>query len=105
MMRDQRQRRGVHRTSSGRGVRRSIRAWPAGAAMAPPGVGRAWRWIAMAFAVLAPWLAFARSAHADDGVAEFRLGDRDTPHVGVPFFLDLVIDGFDEAPPPDPPKL
>jgi len=62
------------------------------------------RRIALAFALMVPGL-FARAAVADDAVAEFRLGDRDTPHVGVPFFLDLVIEGFDEAPQPDPPKL
>ena len=45
------------------------------------------------------------TAFADDPVAEFRLGDRDTPHVGVPFFLDMVIEGFDEQPAPTPPKL
>ncbi|HEX2690117.1 MAG TPA: BatD family protein [Kofleriaceae bacterium] len=47
----------------------------------------------------------ARTAWADEPRAEFRLGDRDSPHVGVPFHLDLVIEGFDEAPQPDPPKL
>jgi hypothetical protein len=68
-------------------------------------MARGLRRIALAFALLVPWLALPRGAAADDAVAEFRLGDRDTPHVGVPFFLDLVVDGFDEAPPPDPPKL
>ncbi|MEO7734806.1 MAG: BatD family protein [Kofleriaceae bacterium] len=47
----------------------------------------------------------AGTAHADEPVAEYRLGDRDTPHVGVPFFLDMVIEGFDEQPAPTPPKL
>lgn len=44
-------------------------------------------------------------AHADQPRAEFRLGDRDTPHVDVPFHLDLLIEGFDEHPQPDVPKL
>jgi hypothetical protein len=58
-----------------------------------------------------PWLAAlaliaaAGTARADGPVAQFRLGDRDTPHVGVPFRLDLVIEGFDEAPQPTVPKL
>jgi hypothetical protein len=58
-----------------------------------------------------PWLAAlaliaaAGTARADAPVAQFRLGDRDTPHVGVPFRLDLVIEGFDEAPQPTAPKL
>jgi hypothetical protein len=47
----------------------------------------------------------ARTAWADEPRAELRLGDRDSPHVGVPFHLDLVIEGFDEAPQPEPPKL
>jgi hypothetical protein len=63
------------------------------------------RRIALVLAAIAPWLGFARSAHADEPVAEFRLADRDTPHVGVPFFLDLLVEGFDEAPPPEVPKL
>ena len=47
----------------------------------------------------------ARTARADEPRAEFRLGDRDTPHVDVPFHLDLLIEGFDEKPQPDVPKL
>jgi hypothetical protein len=64
-----------------------------------------WRRAALVLAAILPWLGFARSAHADEPVAEFRLADRDTPHVGVPFLLDLLIEGFDEAPPPEVPKL
>jgi len=49
---------------------------------------------------------FARTAAADEPRAEFRLGDRsDTPHAGVPFSLDLIVEGFDESPPPEVPKL
>jgi len=56
-------------------------------------------------ALLIALLVAARTAQADDTHAEFRLGDRETPHVGVPFHLDLVIEGLDEAPAPDVPKL
>ncbi|HEX8110056.1 MAG TPA: BatD family protein, partial [Kofleriaceae bacterium] len=61
---------------------------------------RAMRWIAFVVALVA-----AGTARADQPHAEFRLGDRDTPHVGVPFHLDLLIEGFDETPQPDVPKL
>ena len=44
-------------------------------------------------------------ARADAPTAQFRLPDRDTPHVGVAFHLDLVIEGFDETPQPEVPKL
>src|SRR5215510_8149585 len=44
-------------------------------------------------------------AHADGPVAEFQLGERGTPHAGVPFTLLLVVEGFDESPAPDQPKL
>jgi hypothetical protein len=50
-------------------------------------------------------LVAARTAWADEPRAEFRLADRGSPHVGIPFYLDLVIEGFDETPQPDPPKL
>jgi hypothetical protein len=46
-----------------------------------------------------------QTAYADDPVAEFRLGERGTPHVGVPFLLDMVIEGFDDQPAPTVPKL
>jgi hypothetical protein len=46
----------------------------------------------------------ARTAAADDARAQFRL-DGGRPHVGVPFQLDLVLEGFDESPAPDQPKL
>ncbi len=45
------------------------------------------------------------TAYADEPAAEYRLGDRDTPHVGLPFALDMVIEGFDEQPAPAAPKL
>jgi hypothetical protein len=43
-------------------------------------------------------------AHAQPA-AELRLGERGTPHVGMPFELQLVIEGFDESPAPTVPKL
>ena len=46
----------------------------------------------------------ARTAVADDARAQFRL-DGGRPHVGVPFRLDLVVEGFDEGPTPELPKL
>jgi hypothetical protein len=49
--------------------------------------------------------AAAPAARAEDLHAQFQLGDRERPHVGVPFHLNLVIEGFDEAPQPDVPKL
>ena len=61
---------------------------------------RAMRWIAFLVALVA-----AGTARADEPHAEFRLGDRDTPHVGVPFVVGLVIVGFEENPQPTPPKL
>src|SRR3569623_1573084 len=42
---------------------------------------------------------------AADPTAQFQLGERGTPHAGVPFTLQLINDGFDEQPPPDAPKL
>lgn len=55
-------------------------------------------------AVLLAALVVARAAHAQP-TAELRLGDRGTPHVGIPFELQLVIEGFDESPAPSVPKL
>lgn len=43
-------------------------------------------------------------ATADEPRAVFRLGSGQ-PHVGVPFNLELIVEGFDEAPAPDMPKL
>ena len=37
--------------------------------------------------------------------AQFQLGERGQPHAGVPFTLQLIVDGFDEQPQPEPPKL
>ena len=59
------------------------------------------RWLAFAIALVAA----GGTARADEPTAQFRLGDHDSPHVGVPFHLDLVIDGFDESPQPAVPKL
>jgi len=42
---------------------------------------------------------------AAEPTAQFQLGERGTPHAGVPFTLQLVAEGFDEQPPPDAPKL
>ncbi len=46
----------------------------------------------------------AGTAAADEPRAQFRLGSGQ-PHVGVPFQLELIIEGFDETPAPDVPKL
>ena len=56
-------------------------------------------------AFLIALVATARTARADEPQAEFQLGERDTPHVGVPFHLDLAIEGFEEAPAPKIPRL
>ena len=42
---------------------------------------------------------------AAEPTAQFQLGERGQPHAGVPFTLQLIVDGFDEQPQPDPPKL
>ena len=45
-------------------------------------------------------------AHAQRGAsAQFSLGRGGQPHAGVPFTLDLVVEGFDESPAPAQPKL
>ena len=57
--------------------------------------------------VLGVWILvglFLSSARADEPRAQFRL-DGGQPHVGMPFTLQLVIEGFDEAPAPEVPKL
>ncbi|TMQ12246.1 MAG: hypothetical protein E6J91_21165 [Deltaproteobacteria bacterium] len=46
----------------------------------------------------------AGTARADAPHAEYRRL-RDTPHVGVPFNLDLLVEGFDETPQPTIPRL
>lgn len=43
------------------------------------------------------------AGHAHAQRAEYRLGSK--PHANVPFTLDVVIEGFDETPPPVQPKL
>src|SRR4051812_42567795 len=48
-------------------------------------------------------LVAAGTAAADDARAQFRIESR--PHVGVPFQLELDVEGFDEAPAPELPKL
>jgi hypothetical protein len=54
---------------------------------------------------LAVAAAMGGTARADDARAEFQLGQRDAPHAGVPFALNLVIEGFDQTPQPAIPKL
>jgi hypothetical protein len=55
----------------------------------------------VAFVVLA---ALACLARADEPRAQFRL-DGGTPHVDIPFELQMLIEGFDESPAPDQPPL
>ena len=56
-------------------------------------------------AIIAATLAvLASPAAADEPRAQFRLASG-RPHVGVPFTLELAIDGFDESPAPELPKL
>lgn len=51
-------------------------------------------------------LALAGVAHAQDApVAQWSLGRNTQPYAGVPFQLDLVVEGFDAEPPPVPPKV
>lgn len=69
--------------------------------MAPRHPARALRWLGVAAALVVA----GGIARADEPTAQFRLGDRDSPHVGVPFHLDLVIEGFDESPQPSVPRL
>ena len=42
---------------------------------------------------------------AAEPTAEFSLGQRQQPHAGLPFVLTLTVDGFDEQPQPEAPKL
>lgn len=62
------------------------------------------RSVAVGLGALVVLAGLAAPAMADEAVAQFRLG-RGRPHVGVPFQLELVVEGFDEAPPPEQPKL
>ncbi len=55
--------------------------------------------------ILTTLAVLTRAAAADDPVAQFRLGAGGRPHVGVPFQLELIVEGFDESPTPDIPKL
>lgn len=48
--------------------------------------------------------ALARVAAAEEPRAQFRL-DGGQPHVGIPFQLELIVEGFDEAPAPAQPAL
>lgn len=56
-------------------------------------------------ALLAIVTLFARTAAAQDAVAQFRIGDGGSPHVDVPFTLELLVEGFEEQPAPELPKL
>src|SRR6185295_14411846 len=57
-------------------------------------------------AIVVAVVALGSAAHAQRGPsAQFSLGRGQQPHAGVPFFLDLVVEGFDEAPAPAQPKL
>lgn len=57
----------------------------------------------LAIAVLA---ALAGAAHAQEAPrAQWSLGRGTQPYAGVPFHLDLVVEGFEAEPPPVPPKL
>jgi tetratricopeptide (TPR) repeat protein len=58
-------------------------------------------WIAFVAALLIA----APPARADEPVAEFQLAERDTPHVGVPFVLAMIVEGMDEQPAPTAGKL
>ncbi len=49
-------------------------------------------------------LASVSVARADEPRAQFRL-DGGQPHVGMPFTLQLLVEGFDETPAPELPKL
>ncbi len=55
--------------------------------------------------LLAALALLTATAAADEPVAQFRLGTGGRPHVGVPFQLELIVEGFDESPTPDLPKL
>ncbi len=55
--------------------------------------------------LLATLAVLTATAAADEPVAQFRLGSGGRPHVGVPFQLELIVEGFDESPTPDVPKL
>jgi hypothetical protein len=56
-------------------------------------------WTLLAFLLL------AGRAWADEPIAQFQLGERGSPHAGVPFTLVLAAEGLDESPAPDQPKL
>jgi len=59
--------------------------------------------LALAIACLAALAGTARAEQAP--VAQWSLGRGAQPYAGVPFNLDLVVEGFDESPAPTPPKL
>jgi hypothetical protein len=57
-----------------------------------------------ALVVLGLVLAMVRIAVAQDARAQLTI-ERGEPHVGVPFTLAMVVEGFDETPEPEQPKL
>lgn len=62
--------------------------------------------VVLALGVLIAWLGLTTEPAAAQGAptAQFRLG-RGRPYAGVPFALDLVIEGFEENPAPTHPPL
>lgn len=62
--------------------------------------------LALAVVLVAGWVETVRAQPTAGGArAQFSLGRGSQPHAGVPFFLDLVVEGFEDAPAPVPPKL
>jgi hypothetical protein len=59
------------------------------------------RWIACLIALLVA----TGSARADEPRAGFQLADSGPLYVDLPFHLNLVVEGFDETPKPESPKL
>jgi hypothetical protein len=59
-----------------------------------------------AYLAIAGVVALAGAAHAQDAPqAQWRLGPGTQPYAGVPFALELIVEGFDEEPPLVPPKI
>jgi tetratricopeptide (TPR) repeat protein len=62
--------------------------------------------VAVAIAVTAALAAAAQTAAAQGSPrAQFSVGRGTQPYAGVPFYLDLVVEGFEESPEPKHPKL
>ncbi|MEO8703440.1 MAG: hypothetical protein ABI867_25560 [Kofleriaceae bacterium] len=58
-------------------------------------------WLVVLVILGASATAFAQEAPQ----AQFSLGDRGRPHADVPFTVDLIVEGFEQSPAPDQPKL